>query len=70
MAQGTVNSYDPITGAGLILDDSGEDVPLADDALEGSLFRVLRQGQRVNYDKVEVDGTILATRVRFGHGGA
>ncbi|MCC7076585.1 MAG: cold-shock protein [Acidimicrobiia bacterium] len=70
MAQGTVNSYDPITGAGLILDDSGEDVPLADDALEGSLFRVLRQGQRVNYDRVEVDGTILATRVRFGHGGA
>jgi cold shock CspA family protein len=69
MAQGTVSSYDPLTGAGVILDDDGTFVPLAENALETSIFRMLRQGQRVNYDCVEVDGRPSATRVRFGQDG-
>lgn len=69
MAQGTVSSYDPVSGAGIILDDSGSYVPLAKDALEGSLFRILRQGQRVNYDRIEFEGKAQATRVRFGQDG-
>ena len=36
---------------------------LAGGALEGSLFRLLRQGQRVNFD---VDGDGRAVRIRIG----
>jgi len=36
---------------------------LAPEALVGSLFRMLRQGQRVNF---ELDSTGRATRVRIG----
>ena len=39
------------------------DYDLADDALAGSIFRMLRQGQRVVFD---LDGTGRATRLRLG----
>jgi cold shock CspA family protein len=39
------------------------ELAFAADALEGSLFQTLRQGQRVNFD-LDADGR--ATRVRFG----
>jgi len=68
MAQGTVKTYDPLTGTGLVLDDGGEIIPLADDALEGSIFLLLRQGQRVVYDRVDQAGAAQATRVRLGQG--
>lgn len=68
MAQGTVKSYDPITGGGFVLSDDGTTVALADDALEGSIFVMLRQGQRVVYDAVERGGATLATRLRLGQG--
>ena len=62
--QGVVQSYDPATGDGVIIDDVnfGEH-DLASGALEGSAFRTLRQGQRVLF---ELDGDGLATTVRFG----
>lgn len=66
MAQGTICSYDPASGGGLILDDFGDEIPLAKDALDGSIFRMLRQGQRVNYDRVEVDGRAVATHLHLG----
>ncbi|MFN8104703.1 MAG: cold-shock protein [Acidimicrobiia bacterium] len=68
MAQGTVKSYDPITGAGFVLSDDGTTVALADDALDGSIFIMLRQGQRVVYDPVESEGFTVATRLRLGQG--
>lgn len=68
MAQGTVKSYDPLTGGGFVLNDDGNTVALADDALEGSIFLMLRQGQRVVYDAVERGGTTVATRLRLGQG--
>lgn len=68
MAQGTVKTYDPITGGGFVLSDDGTTVPLAEDALEGSIFQMLRQGQRVVYDPVEREGLTLATRLRLGQG--
>ncbi len=62
--QGVVKSYDPGTGEGVLVRDTDRsEVDLADDALEGSIFRMLRQGQRVVYD---LDGEGRATRLRFG----
>jgi len=62
--QGVVQSYDPATGDGVIIDDVefGE-FDLAADALVGSVFRMLRQGQRVLF---ELDASGLATSVRLG----
>lgn len=63
--QGVVQSYDPATGDGVIMCDTDgfAEYDLAGDALEGSVFRMLRQGQRVLF---EVDGSGLATTVRLG----
>ena len=49
--QGVVKSYDPGTGQGVLLRDlDRSEYDLATDALEGSVFRMLRQGQRVVFD--------------------
>ena len=62
--QGVVRIYDPQTGEGLVVRDADRaELVLAPDALHGSLFRLLRQGQRVNF---ELDGEGRVTRVRIG----
>jgi len=62
--QGVVKSYDPGTGQGVILCDADlADYDLAANALEGSVFRMLRQGQRVVFT---VDGSGRATELRLG----
>jgi cold shock CspA family protein len=62
--QGVVRTYDPQTGEGILVSDADRaELVLAADALTGSLFRMLRQGQRVNF---ELDGEGRATRVRIG----
>ena len=62
--QGVVKSYDPISGDGTVLTDSTlTEYELARDALHGSVFRMLRQGQRVVFD---LDDQQLAVRVRVG----
>ncbi len=62
--QGVVQSYDPATGDGVIMDDvSFIEYDLAVDALAGSVFRMLRQGQRVLF---ELDASGLASTVRLG----
>lgn len=49
--QGVVKSYDPGTGWGVIVRDTDRaEHDLAPTALDGSIFRMLRQGQRVVYD--------------------
>ena len=62
--QGVIQSYDPATGDGVVVDDVdfGE-YDLAPDALAGSVFRMLRQGQRVLF---RVDDAGLATEIRLG----
>jgi len=61
--QGVVKAFDPGTGTGLILRDTGlGELERADDALEGSIFRMLRPGQRVVFD---VNDEGLATRLRL-----
>lgn len=62
--QGVIKAYDPATGEGLVVADGDRSVyPLAPDALEGSIFRWLRQGQRVVF---ELDGEERATHLRSG----
>jgi cold shock CspA family protein len=62
--QGVVKSYDPTTGTGVLVRDTDlSEYDLARNALEGSLFRMLRQGQRVVFD-LDTDGR--ATRLRLG----
>ena len=62
--QGVVRIYDPQTGEGLVVRDTDRsEFVLAPDALSGSLFRMLRQGQRFNF---ELDAEDRVTRVRIG----
>jgi len=62
--QGVIKSYDPGTGDGVVLCDSDlQEYDLAPDALVGSVFRMLRQGQRVIFD---LDPDTRATRLRLG----
>jgi len=69
--QGVVKVYDPTTGFGVIvLDDRSSEVLLSPGALEGSIFRTLRQGQRIVFDTREDDGRVFATRVRIGSDGS
>ena len=62
--QGVVKAYDPATAQGLIMCDTDlADYEIADGALDGSVFRMLRQGQRVVFD---LDDAGRATALRLG----
>ncbi|MDE0217163.1 MAG: hypothetical protein OXN79_11385, partial [bacterium] len=53
----------PATGLGVVVRDTDlAEFDLAPDALEGSVFRMLRQGQRVLFDLAAGQ----ATRLRLG----
>jgi cold shock CspA family protein len=62
--QGVIKSYDPVTKVGVVVRDTDRrEYELSHDALDGSIFRMLRQGQRVVF---ELDGGERATRLRLG----
>ena len=62
--QGVIKSYDPSTGDGSVLTDTDlKEYELAADALAGSIFRMLRQGQRVVF---ALDDHGRATTLRLG----
>ena len=63
--QGVVKSYDPVTRDGIVITDTAEmaEYELAVDALHGSVFRMLRPGQRVVFD---LDDLSKATALRLG----
>jgi CspA family cold shock protein len=62
--QGVIKAYDPGTRGGIVVRDTDlSEYDLADDALEGSILRMLRPGQRVLFD---LDGAGRATRLRLG----
>jgi CspA family cold shock protein len=62
--QGVVKSYDPTSGDGSVVSDTTlAEFDLAVDALAGSIFRMLRQGQRVVFD---IDASGRATKLRLG----
>jgi CspA family cold shock protein len=62
--QGVIKAYDPATGDGTVVTDTDlQEYELARNALEGSLFRMLRQGQRVIFD---LDDAGHATHLHLG----
>jgi cold shock CspA family protein len=62
--QGVIKSFDPGSGDGVVVSDTTlQEIDLAADALVGSLFRMLRQGQRVVFD---LNPTGQATSLRLG----
>ena len=62
--QGVIKSYDPESGDGIVVRDTDlTEVDLADNALAGSMFRMLRPGQRVIFD---LDTAGRATALRLG----
>ena len=62
--QGVVKAYDPSTKEGVVIRDTDRlEFDLSTGALDGSIFRMLRQGQRVIFD---VDDATRATRLRLG----
>ncbi|MEA2902347.1 MAG: cold shock protein [Actinomycetota bacterium] len=62
--QGVIKSYDPGTKEGVLVRDTDRsEYDLAADAITGSVFRMLRQGQRVVFD---LDGAGRATKLRLG----
>ena len=62
--QGVIKAYDPATRTGTVVADTDlAEYDLAADALDGSVFRMLRQGQRVLF---ELDGTGRAGQLRLG----
>jgi CspA family cold shock protein len=62
--QGVIKTYDPATGEGVVVRDTDRtEYALAGTALEGSIFRTLRQGQRVVF---ELDENQRAVHLRTG----
>lgn len=62
--QGIIKSYDPGSGDGVVMCDTDlNDYDLSPSALAGSIFRMLRQGQRVVF-RLDEDGR--ATELRLG----
>ena len=68
--QGVIKSYDPVTGDGTILRDTDlQEYELAADALGDSVFRMLRQGQRVRFvldDEGYASGLALGSEEDMG----
>jgi hypothetical protein len=62
--QGVVKAYDPVNRTGVVMCDTDlGDYELAGNALDGSVLRMVRQGQRVIFD---LDDSGRATALRLG----
>ena len=62
--QGVIKSYDPATKDGIVVRDTDlDEFDLSPSALDGSMFRMLRQGQRVCF---ELDDTGRAVELSLG----
>ncbi|HSJ35275.1 MAG TPA: cold shock domain-containing protein [Acidimicrobiia bacterium] len=65
--QGVVQTYDPATGVGVVVrDDDRSEVYLRPGSLAGSVFRTLRQGQRIIFEMTEENGANYASSLRLG----
>ena len=62
--QGIIKAYDPGSGDGIVISDKDlSEYNLAPNALDGSIFRMLRQGQRVVF---ALDSEGRATSLSLG----
>jgi cold shock CspA family protein len=62
--QGVVRTYDPTTGVGVVVcDDDGAEVFLRPGSLEGSIFRFVRQGQRIVFELDDTGRYVNTVRV-------
>jgi len=69
MAQGVVKSYDPNSGSGIvILDTDKTEVYIQPGSLKDSIFRTLRQGQRINFEIENIDDNKIIKNVKIGQG--
>jgi CspA family cold shock protein len=70
MDQGVVKTYDPVTGVGIVVRDADRsEVFLRPGSLKGSVFRTLRQGQRIIFDAVDEEGRTFVSSIRLGQDG-
>ncbi len=70
MDQGVVKTYDPVTGVGIVVrDEDRSEVFLRPGSLKGSVFRTLRQGQRIIFDTVDEDDRSFVSNIRLGQDG-
>ena len=68
MAQGIVKSYDPNSGSGIVLLDTDKtEVYIQPGSLKDSIFRTLRQGQRINFEieKIEENQVIKLSLIHI-----
>ena len=69
MAQGVVKSYDPNSGSGIVLLDTDKtEVYIQPGSLKDSIFRTLRQGQRINFDIESIEDNQVIKNVKIGQG--
>lgn len=70
MDQGVVKTYDPVTGIGIVVRDiDRSEVFLRPGSLKGSVFRTLRQGQRILFEPVDEDGRTFVSSIKLGQDG-
>lgn len=68
--QGVVKTYDPTTGVGVVvLESDGSEAFLRPGSLAGSIFRFVRQGQRILFDLTTEDDKPYISNVKVGQGG-
>ena len=69
MAQGIVKSYDPNSGSGIVLLDTDKtEVYIQQGSLKDSIFRTLRQGQRINFELENIEDNQVIKNVKIGQG--
>ena len=69
MAQGVVKSYDPNSGSGIVLlDIDKKEVYIQPGSLKDSIFRTLRQGQRINFELENIEDNQVIKNVKIGQG--
>ena len=69
MAQGVVKSYDPNSGSGIVLLDIDKtEVYIQPGSLKDSIFRTLRQGQRINFEIENIEDNQVIKNVKIGQG--
>ena len=69
MAQGVVKSYDPNSGSGIVLLDTDKtEIYIQKGSLKDSIFRTLRQGQRINFEIEKIEDNQIIKNVKIGQG--